>query len=248
MSDFDLTPSFREQIEYKLGRPLTNDELRVVPAYEALTEAHRDVIRHIGEGPLGMAYLCAAVPRIREPSRMLDKIVNGWKWKPFRDPPPTSTSERSSPSAWPRVSGLGRWRFKILPAPEKTPLETVRRCVDVIVENARPFGRVQAVPSYLPPAELVLDVFVETESGPAVLSSVAGVTFAIVDRTVELVLLLDVDIHAFVTQQYIDNAALAVVNAPRLAQFLAVLREHLHAELVESNGLLPADDTGFAAR
>lgn len=80
------------------------------------------------------------------------------------------------------------------------------------------------------------------------LSSVAGVTFAIVDGTVELVLLLDADIHAFVTQQYIDNAALAAVNAPRLAQFLAVLREQLHAQLVESNGLLPADETGFTPR
>src|SRR5688500_6572955 len=75
------------------------------------------------------------------------------------------------------------------PTPGETPLQTVRRCVDTIVANARPFGRVEAVPSDLPPAELVLDVFVEAEAGPAVLSSVAGVTFAIVDGTVEIVLL-----------------------------------------------------------
>jgi hypothetical protein len=247
MTELDLTPSFRQQIEYKLGRPLTDDELRVVASYEELTEAHRDVIRRIGEGPLSMAYLVAAIPRIREPSKKLDEIVNGWKWKPFRDPPPAPASPRS-PSTWSHLSGLGRWRFRIQPEPGESPLETVRRCVDIIVANARPFGHVEAVPSYVPPAELVLHVFVETEAGPAVLPSMAGITFAIVDGTVELVLLLDVDIHAFVTHQYIDNAALAAVNAPRLAQFLAVLHEQLHAELVESNGLLPADETGFTAR
>jgi hypothetical protein len=173
-------------------------------------------------------------PGLREAARKIDRLV----------------SEKYSlrVQAWSHRSGLGRWRFRILPAPGETPLETVRRCVDTIVANARPFGRVEAVPSYVPPAELVLDVFVETEAGPAVLSSVAGVTFAIVDGTVELVLLLDLDIHAFVTQQSIDNAALAAVNAPRLAQFLAVIGEQLHAELVESNGLLPADETGFTAR
>lgn len=234
MSDIDLQAAHREQIEYELQRPLTEDELRVVASFEELSEAQRDVMRRLGPRPIGVAYLHAVVPGVREAARKLDRLA--------------SANHTIKVQAWSQEAGLGGWRFRILPASGETPRETVRRCVDTIVANARPFGRVQAVPSYTPPAELVLDLFVETESGPTVLSSVAGVTFEIVDETVELVLLLDVDIYAYVTRQYIDNAKLATVNAPRLAHFLGVLCNQLHARLIESNGLLPADETGFTAR
>lgn len=216
------------------GQPLRGQQDDLPEGVEALSDGHRAVIRRLGPSPLGVAYLGAVVPGIRDASRLADEIANGGNWIKVQ--------------AWSRESGLGRWRFQLPCISGESTLEAVRRSVDVIVANSAPFGRVQAVPSYVPPAELVLDAFVETEQGPAVLDAVAGVTFQIVEEAVELVFLLDVDIYARVTRQYIDNAKLASVNAPRLTHFLGVLCNQLHARLIESNGLLPADETGFRAR
>lgn len=230
----NLEPSHRRQIERELGRPLVDDELRVVASFEELSEAQRDVLRKLGTRPIGLAFLHTIVPGVREGMKKLDALERA----PYRISVPT----------WGRESGLGRWRFRILPAHGEAPLDTVRRCVDTIVARAEPFGRVERVTTYVPPAELVLHAYVETERGPVEIRPAGGITFRIVDETVELVFLLDTDIHAYVSHQFIDNTALAIVNAPRLAQFLGMLGQELGAHLIESNGLLPADETGFTAR
>lgn len=231
MSENDLDPSYRWQIEQQIGRPLKEDELRVVTSVEELSEAQRDIIRQLGPRPLGALYLGAVAPRVPEKMKVLDRIANGRNWHTIQ--------------AWSREPGLGRWRFHIEPFAGETPRQAVSRCIHVVSANVGAFGYAQSVPSRDNPAELILDACVETDEGPKMLSAAGTITFAIVENAVELILVLDVDIHAFVTLRNIDNADLAATNAPRLAALLSMLREQLHARFVDSTGVLPADVTGF---
>lgn len=234
MNTMPLEPLRRAQIEEQLGRSLTEDELSVVSSVDELSEAHREIIRRLGTRPLGMVYLSAVVPYVREKMRTIDRIINEKNWVTVQ--------------AWSQEPGLGRWRFRIQLQDQEDILSTLVRCIDVIAAKAPPFGRVQSVPYGEVPSELILDLFVETKQGSRWLPAAAKITFEVIDRTIELVLILDVDIHAFVTLTYIDNATLAATNAPRLQSFLSVLRNELHAQLIECGGVLPTDENGFSAR
>lgn len=233
----ELEPSDRRKIEDLLGRPLTEEELRPVASSSALPEVQRKVIRYLRNrsGILGMLYVRAVVSRIPfgEAKNVADDVD--------RD----RTALTIIP--WSLEAGVGRWRFSIARKAE-SDLEMARRCTALICDNCAPFGSVRTALFEQLPAAVLLDVTVQAESGEKTLPFAAMVTLSADSDGVSVVLELDVDIYAAVTWQFSDNTILAALNAPRLTQFLAMLRTSLHARFVASEGLLPVDEDGFVNR
>jgi len=164
---------------------------------------------------------------------------------------------------WSREPGLGCWKFHIPSHENETVGETLQRCAATIAATATPFGRVrelrvgmQNVESLSAlqavdlldrsPVALLFDVVVETENGMQTLELAASVTLAIEAGDIVASFVLDTDIYSAVTWTFCNNTKLAALNAPRLEQFLASLRDKLHANFVSSCGLVPVNETGFA--
>lgn len=233
----ELEPSHRRKIEDLLGRPLTEEELRPVNSASALPEVQRKVVRYLRNrnGILGMLYVRAVVPGIPfgEAKNVADDVDRDW------------TAFTIVP--WSLEAGVGRWRFAIALDGE-SELEVVRRSAAFIRDNCAPFGSVRTAFVEELPAVVLLDVTVLTETGEKTLPFAAMVTLTTDPGGVSLVFELDVDIYAAVTWQFSDNKILATANAPRLTQFLAMLRNSLDARFCASDGLLSVDEVGFVNR
>lgn len=249
----DMEPRRRKQIEDVLGRALTNDELTAAISLDALSEAQRDVLRVLGRRSTttSMVYVSAVVSEVDfgDAARFIEAIQN--EKRSFVKQP------------WSLEPGLGWWNFQIPRHKNETIGETLQRCATTIADAAIPFGRVrelragtQSVESPLAlqaidlsngsPVALILDVAVETEHGSQTFESVASVTLAIEADNVVASFVLDTDIYSAVTWTFCNNAKLAAVNAPRLREFLTMLRDKLSATFLSSQGLVPVNETGFA--
>lgn len=233
----ELEPSHRRKIEDLLGRPLTDEELRPVASANALPEVQRKVVRYLRNrnGILGMIYVRAVVPGI--PSGEAKNVAD--------DVDRDRTTFTITP--WSLEASVGRWRFSIALEAE-SELEMARRCTAFIRDNCAPFGIVRTAFVDQLPIVVVLDVTVQTENGEKTLPFAALVTLTTDPSGVSLVFEFDVDIYAAVTWQFSDNTTLAASNAPRLTQFLEMLRNNLQAQFVASEGLLPVDAVGFTHR
>jgi len=232
-----LEPSHRRKIESLLGRSLTEEELRPAASAAALSEPQRQIGRYLRNrgAVLGIVYVQAIVPGISfgEAKNVADDVD--------RD----RTAFTITP--WSLGAGLGRWRFRIAPAQEP-PAELIRRCTTFVRDNAEPFGRVRTTWGDDRLAVLILDLNVQTEQGPQTLLSAGTIILTSDAGDVDLVFELDVDIYAAAPWRHLDNATLAAANAPRLTKFLSMLRDGLNARLVASDGLLPANESGFMPR
>ena len=233
----ELEDSHRRKIESLLGRPLTDEELRPSASAAALPEPQRMIVRYLQNrgAVLGILYVQAIVPGIpfgeaKNVAYDVDRDRIAFTITP-----------------WSLGARLGRWRFQ-LALSQEPPSEILRWCTAFIRDNAAPFGCVNETCCGDQLALLIFDVNVQTEKGEQTLPSAAMVILTSDACAVDLVFELDVDICAAAPWRRLDNGTLAAANAPRLAQFLAMLRDGLDARLVASDGLLSANESGFVPR